>query len=222
MALFLGLCLLLAIPTSLLGARSGIQCPSCGAFIGLEEAEGARHLRTTHRTVGWCFTLGYLAFFVTMIPKWTSNGPLLPAPHVTHATLGLLLFPMLMVKHLIVRVFKKYFPSLPYLGVMLFTISFVAVGLSGLQRVVLWAEGPMVTIRSGDAQRTVSAAVGRDLLQTKCARCHSLKPVYLYRKPEEEWRLTVARMRAKDLGLTSECQADSIVGYLASELGPVT
>ena len=160
MALFLGLCLLLAIPTSLLGARSGIQCPSCGAFIGLEEAEGARHLRTTHRTVGWCFTVGYLAFIV--------------------------------------------------------------VGFSGLQRVVLWAEGPMVTIRSGDAQRTVSAAVGRDLLQTKCARCHSLKPVYLYRKPEEEWRLTVARMRAKDLGLTSECQADSIVGYLASELGPVT
>ena len=56
---------------------------------------------------------------------------------------------------------------------------------------------------------------------TISATCHSLKPVYLYRKSEEEWRLTVARMRAKDLGLTSECQADSIVGYLASELGPV-
>ena len=142
----------------------------------LGKSEGARHLRTTHRTVGWCFTAGYLAFLVIMIPKWTSNGPLLPTPLVAHATLGLLLFPLLLVKHLVVRVFKKYFPALPYLGVILFTIAFVVVGLTGLQRMVLWAEGPMVTIQSGDTQRTVSAAVGRDLLQSKCARCHSLKP----------------------------------------------
>jgi hypothetical protein len=187
----------------------------------LGKSEGARHLRTTHRTLGWCFTAGYVAFLVVMIPKWTSNGPLLPAPFVVHATLGLLLFPLLLVKHLVVRVFKKYFPVLPHLGVILFTIAFVVVGLTGLQRILLWAEGPMVRIQSGDTQRTVSAAVGRDLLQSKCARCHFLKPVYLYRKSEEEWRLTVARMRAKDPGLTSECQADSIVGYLASKLGPV-
>ena len=185
------------------------------------KGEGTRHLRTIHRTAGWCFTIGYLAFFVIMIPKWTSNGPLLPTPLVTHATLGLLLFPLLMVKHLVVRAFKKYFPALPYLGVILFTIAFVVVGFTGLKRMVLWAEGPRVTIQSGDEQRTVSAAVGRELLQSKCARCHSLKPVYLYRKSEEEWRLSVARMWAKDLGLMSECQAGSIVGYLANELGPV-
>ena len=51
--------------------------------------------------------------------------------------------------------------------------------------------------------------------------CHSLKPVYLYRKSEQEWRLTVNRMVAKDTGSATECQADSIVGYLASALGPV-
>ena len=182
---------------------------------------GARHLRTAHRTVGWCFTVGYVAFLVSMIPKLASNGPLLPTPLVTHATLGLLLFPLLLVKHLVVRVFKKYFPALPYLGVILFTIAFVVVGFTGLQRMVLWAEGPMVTIQSGDAQRTVSAAVGRDLLQGKCARCHSLKPAYLYRKSEEEWRLTVNRMGTKDPGLMTECQADYIVGYLVNDLGPV-
>jgi len=187
----------------------------------LGKSEGARQLRTTHRTVGWCFTVGYLIFFVTMIPKWTSNGPLLPTLLATHATLGLLLLPLLLVKHLVVRVFKKYYPALPYLGGRRFAIDYVVVGLTGLKRIVLWAEGPRVTIQSGDEQRTVSAAVGRDLLQSKCARCHSLKPVYLYRKSEEEWRLTVARMWAKDLGLMGECQAGSIVGYLASELGPV-
>jgi len=185
------------------------------------KSEGAQSLRTSHRIVGWCFTAGYVAFLVIMIPKLTSNGPLLPTPLVTHAALGLLLFPLLLVKHLVVRFFKKYFPALPYLGVILFTTAFVVVGLTGLHRMVLWAEGPTVTIQSGDEQRTVSAAVGRNLLQSKCARCHSLKQIYLYRKSEEEWRLTVARMRAKDPGLTTECQADSILGYLASELGPL-
>jgi len=187
----------------------------------LGKSEGARHLRTTHRTFGWFFSAGYIAFLVIMIPKLMSNGPLLPTPLVTHAALGLLLFPLLLVKHLVVRVFKKYFPALPYLGVILFTIAFVVVGFTGLQRMALWAKGPMVTIQSGDTQRTVSAAVGRDLLQSKCARCHSLKPVYLYRKSEQEWRLTVNRMVAKDAGPTTECQADSIVGYLSSGLGPV-
>ena len=185
------------------------------------KAEGARYLRTTHRTFGWLFSAGYVAFLVIMIPKLTSNGPLLPTPLATHAALGLALFPLLLVKHLVVRVFKKYFPALPYLGVILFTIAFIVVGFTGLQRMVLWAEGPMVKIRSGDAERTVSAAVGRDLVQSKCGRCHALKPVYLYRKTEDEWRLTVNRMRAKDPGLTTGWQADPIVGYLANELGPV-
>lgn len=185
------------------------------------KAEGTRHLRTTHRIFGWLFSAGYVAFLVIMIPKLTSNGPLLPTPLVTHATLGLVLFPLLLVKHLVVRVFKKYFPALPYLGVILFTFAIAVVGFTGLQRMILWAEGPMVTIQSGDTRRTVSAAVGRDLLQNKCGRCHALKPVYLYRKTEDEWRLTVNRMRAKDPGLTSECQADPIVGYLVNELRPV-
>jgi hypothetical protein len=185
------------------------------------KSEGARNLRTIHRTFGWIFSAGYVVFLVIMIPKLTSNGPLLPTPLVTHATLGLVLFSLLLIKHLVVRIFKKYYPTLPYLGVIIFTIAFVVVAFTGVQRLVLWAEGPMVTIQSGEEQRKVSAAVGRNLLQNKCSRCHLLRPVYLYRKAEDEWRLTVSRMRAKDPELTTECQAEYIVGYLAYDLGPV-
>jgi hypothetical protein len=185
------------------------------------KSEGARNMRTIHRTFGWIFSAGYVVFLVMMIPELTSNGPLLPAPLVTHATLGFVLFSLLLIKHLIVRIFKKYYPVLPHLGVIIFTVAFVVVAFTGLQRLLLWAEGPMVTIQSGDEQRKVSAAVGRNLLHDKCSRCHPLKPVYLYRKAEDEWRLTVSRMRAKDPGLTKERQVEHIVGYLAHHLGPV-
>ena len=98
------------------------------------KSEGARNLRTIHRTFGWIFSAGYVVFLVIMIPKLTSNGPLLPTPLVTHATLGLVLFSLLLVKHLVVRIFKKYYPTLPYLGVILFTIAFVVVAFTGVQR----------------------------------------------------------------------------------------
>ncbi len=94
-------------------------------------------------------------------------------------------------------------------------------GLTGLHQIFLWAEGPRVTIGSEGAKAKVSIALGRNLLQDKCSRCHPLKSVYLYRKSEEEWRLTVNRMRAKDRGLTSSEQAAHIVGYLANRLGPL-
>ena len=48
--LLLSLCLLLCLPASLLGARSGVQCPSCGAFIGLEEAGGVFLCGCGHET----------------------------------------------------------------------------------------------------------------------------------------------------------------------------
>lgn len=184
-------------------------------------SEKARHLRTTHRRFGWIFSTGYVVFLVMMIPKLTSNGPLLPTPLVTHATLGLVLFSLLLIKHLVVRIFKKYYPTLPYLGVIIFTIAFVVVAFTGVQRLLLWADGPMGTIQSGEEQRKVSAAVGRNLLQNKCSRCYSLRPVYLYRMAEDEWRLTVIRMRAKDPKLTTKYQAEHIVGYLANDLGLV-
>ncbi len=69
--------------------------------------DGTRNLRRIHRGFGWSFSAGYVAFLVVMIPKWTANGPLLPSPLAAHATLGLLLLPLLLFKHLVVRIVKN-------------------------------------------------------------------------------------------------------------------
>jgi hypothetical protein len=140
-------------------------------------------------------------------------------PYVTHAYLGLALLPLLLIKLLVVRVFKKYHPALPYLGVILFTAAFTLVGFTGLQRAILWAKGPRITIQQEEGTRNVSTAVGREILHYKCARCHGLKASYVFRKTEDDWRVTVERMAQKDRGLITGCQVDSIVGYLSSEQG---
>ena len=50
MILLLSLCLLLCLPASLLGAPSGVQCSSCGAFIGLEVEQGTFLCGCGHET----------------------------------------------------------------------------------------------------------------------------------------------------------------------------
>lgn len=192
------------------------------AAAALRAAWGSpRGLRWTHRVSGGLFSAGYVIFLLVMVPRYQANGPLLPCPFVVHAYLGAALLPLLLVKHMVVRLFKKYYPALPYLGVTMLVVAAGIVSLTGAHYLLLWAKGPSVQVNPVDGERTVSAALGQELLHSKCARCHSLQPVYIYRKTEGEWRLTLKRMADKQRGLVSGSQADHIVGFLKAELGAV-
>ena len=178
-------------------------------------------LRRVHRISGGIFSLGYVLFLLNMVPKYQNNSPLLPSPFTIHAYLGAALFPLLLVKHLVIRVFKKHYTALPYLGVLILTVAVGTVSLTGGHYVLLWLRGPSTKVVSEGEKRKVSVAMGRDLLHSKCARCHPLRPTYLYRNTEDGWRLTVQRMADKRPGLCSRKQVNYIVGFLKAELGPV-
>ena len=178
-------------------------------------------LRWVHRIAGGIFSVGYLLFLLNMVPKYQNNSPLLPSPFTIHAYLGAILFPLLLVKHLVIRVFKKYYTALPYLGVLILTVAVGIVSLTGGHYFLLWLRGPSTKVVSGGKKHKVSVAMGRDLLHSKCARCHPLRPTYLYRNTEDGWRLTVQRMADKRPGLCSRKQINYIVGFLKAELGPV-
>jgi len=172
-----------------------------------------------HRAFGAVFMIGYVVFVGAMIELYQENAPLLSRPIALHAYLGILLFPILLFKELIARFFKKYFGALPYIGMTIFCVAFAVVALTGGHHVLLYLKGPRTKVTREDKRQTVSVALGRDLLQSKCGRCHELKVTYLYRRTEEEWRNTVTRMARKDPGLISSSHADAIVGYLKEELG---
>jgi len=178
-------------------------------------------LRWVHRISGGIFSLGYLLFLLNMVPKYQNNSPLLPTSYATHAYLGVVLFPLLFVKHLVIRVFKKYYTALPYLGVLILTMAVGIVSLTGGHYFLLWLRGPSTKVMSEGEKHKVSVALGRDLLHSKCARCHPLRPSYLYRNTEDGWRLTVQRMADKRPGLCSRKQVNYMVGFLKTELGPV-
>jgi len=188
---------------------------------GKPAGDKAKSIKRVHRAFGFVFSIGYVAFLIYMVPRYQGNSPLMPSPFALHAYIGLALLPLLLVKHMIVRGFKKYYVALPYLGVTMFTLATLVVGFTGVHYSLLWLKGPRTTVEVKGGKRQVSIALGRDLLHTKCVACHPLQSTYLYQRTEEEWRSTVKRMQDKQPGLTTDTHADMIVGFLKTTLGPV-
>lgn len=175
-------------------------------------------LRWFHRISGGLFSLGYLVFALSMIPKYQGNAPFLTNSLAFHAFLGAALFPLLFLKHYIVRIAKRYSPSLPYLGMTIIVVTFLVVSFSGINNMILWIKGPKIIVQSSGSTRFLSAAIGRDILYMKCARCHGTMALYKNIKDESHWRSTISRMKRYDKGLyLSEDQIDYIVGYLLLE-----
>ncbi|NOZ21216.1 MAG: hypothetical protein GXP25_09010 [Planctomycetes bacterium] len=172
-----------------------------------------------HRILGGSFVIGYIIFLICMIGLYQVNAPRLPLPLALHAYLGVLLLPILLLKELIVRFFKRYFTALPYVGMVIFCVAFLVVAFTGGHYTVLWLKGPTAKVTRDGKRHKVSVALGREILHNKCAQCHELKLPYLYHRTEDEWRNTVTRMSRKDPGLVSPKQADAMVGYLKKELG---
>lgn len=185
---------------------------------GKPDASSRSTLKWTHRIFGGIFSTGYIVFLLLMIPKYHGNSPLLSWPIAVHAYVALGLLPILFIKHYILRVAKKYYQALPYIGIAIFLMAFLVIAPTGLSHVTLWTKTPKMTVQSPEGSRIVSTAVGRELVPIKCSRCHNLSPLYKARKGEEQWRKTIGRMNGYDKALIiTQDHIDHIVGYLLLE-----
>ena len=180
--------------------------------------ESVSFLKWVHRVFGGIFTLGYLLIAVAMTGKYQGNTPHLTTSITAHAFLGAAIFPLLFLKHFIVRVARRYYPGLPYIGMTIITIAFAAVMFTGINNIILHVKGPKIAVRSSEEPRLVSAAIGRELLGLKCIRCHNQEVLYRGIKDEGQWRGTIERMMnyEKELIITQD-QIDHLVGYLVSD-----
>lgn len=98
-------------------------------------------------------------------------------------------------------------------GKMAFSILFVGLLLMAL---VIACGGGEEPTQVPPAPPTVS---GAELLQGRCAECHTLDRVEAASKTQAEWEATVARMRGKGAELTDD-EAQTLVEYLVENYGP--
>jgi len=65
---------------------------------------------------------------------------------------------------------------------------------------------------------TLPGGAGKELVETRCAVCHSLERVTAVKRPARDWNMIVANMYERwDVSATDEAQA--ITSYLAAQFG---
>ncbi len=175
--------------------------------------------RWGHRIAGYIFTVLYLFMCVVMFQKFTGNSAALSAKDAIHAYLGIAIFPMIVAKICIVRLFKKYYLRLPVYGMIVMVSAFMTVTLSAGYFMISTARSQYIILSDKGRLVKVNVNAGRKVVQQKCSTCHSLERVFAYVKTDAGWRDYVSRMRAKDPAILDDLEALEAVGYLVKNYG---
>jgi cytochrome c2 len=144
---------------------------------------------------------------------------MLPPKAVIHSYIGITIFPLIIVKICIVRFFKKFYNRLPVYGIILLIAVYLQVPLYAGLYLISAIKSQYVLLSEKGKYVMVNVNVGRQVVQRKCAACHSLERVYAYVKTEAGWRDYISRMRAKDPAIMSDQEALEVLGYLVKNLG---
>ncbi len=152
---------------------------------------GRNKVARVHRALGWIYVGIYGVFLFVMVQKILGYAEF-NSLQVMHLTLGVSIAPLLAIKILIVRRYPKLHSMLPVLGLTVYTLSFV---------LVLLGAGPFLInkLNAPDTEGKTDVeiiALGGQLLEQRCQKCHDLDRVYDQKgkKSEELWTSTMDRM----------------------------
>jgi ferredoxin-NADP reductase len=186
---------------------------------GMSGERGARWAQA-HRAGGYLFTALYLVMMYLMVLRLRDAPEELGARGLIHMILALTLAPILFLKILIARSYRTQSQYLTPLGILLFCLSFVLVGMTSGPYMLRRATLETISLESvGLKTEQIDMRQAEGLMRDRCGRCHNLDQVVGARKDAEGWLETVNRMRAlPGSGISAE-DARTITFYLVKALG---
>jgi ferredoxin-NADP reductase len=141
--------------------------------------------------------------------------------NMIHFTLAMVLSPLLFVKVLVARYYKSYYSLLLPIGLVIFVLSFVLIGIAAGPYFAHQTRMQIVSLAAIDLP---PAAIDMNLaaatMEKRCSKCHNLDRIAGARKDARGWLATVNRMRALPDSGISEADSRIIVSYLASRTAP--
>ena len=179
-----------------------------------EDKEANQRLIRAHRLAGWLSVILLLALSAVMILKADSYHEEFPPRILLHLALGLLLIPLLGLKILLVRRFKRLGTMVPGVGLILFFTLFVLYSLTGGYYFLHQSAIGHIILAEQDDAGLLDAELGRMLLTRKCVKCHTLERVFRAEKTEQGWTETVRRMAGIDAPNIRAFDAAQIIHYL--------
>ena len=171
-----------------------------------------------HRVFGYLFVVIFIFMLFLMVKKTAAFQEEFSARAVLHMALAIAIVPLLAIKLLIVRRHRRLSSELLGFGVSIFLFAFVLSGLTA-GYYFLNSSDLRYTILSDHDQDMLDESIGREILFSKCGKCHTLEKVFRQFKSREGWTANVNRMALIDAPNISDFDVKQIIYYLEKQQG---
>ncbi len=187
----------------------------------VRDAKASTLLIAAHRIGGYFFIALFCVMGYFMVARLGEAGEGASPGTMIHLTLAMVLSPLIFVKVLIARYYKSYYSLLLPIGLAIFVLSFVLIGITvgpSLAHQTRMQTVSLATIDLPPAAIDINLAAAT--MEKRCSKCHNLDRIVGARKDARGWLATVNRMRALPDSGISEADSRIIVSYLASQMAP--
>ena len=182
------------------------------------QSDRAQRMIGAHRVAGYLFIALFCIMMWFMILKIKDRPDELPAPSMFHALIAVVMAPLLFIKVLVARYYRKHTSILVPLGLTIFVLAFVLVATTAGPYFLRTATVKNISLQAIDmGVAKIDLQASEALMQRRCSRCHSLDRVVGAKKDARGWLATVDRMRGLPGSGISESDEKIILSYLLSE-----
>jgi ferredoxin-NADP reductase len=186
----------------------------------VRDAQAGKRLIAAHRIGGYLFIALFCVMGYFMLARLEDAGGSAPPGTMLHITLAMVLSPLLFVKVLVARYYKSYHSFLTPIGLTIFVLSFVLIGITAGPSITHHVKMQTVSLPTLDLPPTaIDINMAASTMEKRCSKCHNLDRIAGAHKDAPGWLATVNRMKAlPDSGISEE-DGRIIVSYLASQMG---
>ncbi len=178
-----------------------------------KDSKTSQRLLKAHRITGYIFIALFFVILAIMFAKVGAYQEKFSPRTILHIALGLLLIPLLTIKILIIRRFKRLGTQVPGLGLTVFLALFLLNSMTAGYYFLHQSDPPPALLSKEGPQQTP----GQHLVSVKCVQCHTLERVFKSFKSEQVWTDTVQRMAVMNAPNISDLEAEQIIHYLISQ-----
>jgi ferredoxin-NADP reductase len=187
----------------------------------VREAKASARLVAAHRIGGYVFIGLFCVMAYFMVARLGDIGAGASPGTIIHLTLAMVLSPLIFVKVLVARYYKSYHSVLMPIGLVIFVLSFVLIGITAGPSLAHHGRMQTVSLDSIDLPpAAIDINVAAATMEKRCSKCHTLDRVAGARKDARGWLATVNRMSDLPGSGISEDDSRIIVSYLASQMAP--
>ena len=196
-------------------------CGIAATFIMLElrGAPKARPINATlikfHKIFGWIFMGIFLLLVMVMIVKVSGYKEEISSRISFHIVLSLALIPLLGIKIIIARRYPRLSPYLIAFGPIALAFAVALTGLTAGYYFMHSSDIKYVALSVSDS-RILDENLGRQVVNQKCNKCHTLERVYRAVKSEEGWTSTINRMASLDAPNISSFDIKQSIHFLTN------